>query len=133
MFTGTIAENIRYGKPEATQEEVEAAARIAEAHDFISRLDLGYQTQVGERGMSLSGGERQRISIARAFLTNAPILVMDEPTSNLDLAHESLIKSALEKLKTNRTTFTVSHRMSLLDNYDVILNVQNGTVRIAGS
>ena len=128
LFTGTIAENIAYGRPNATLEEIRQAAISAEADDFVSRLTNGYSTQVGDRGMSLSGGERQRISIARAFLVNAPILIMDEPTSNLDEERESALAISLKRLQQGKTIFTVSHRMALLDEYDYILRVENGTV-----
>ncbi len=126
LFTGTIAENISYGRPEASGSEIEAAAREAEAHDFIRHLPDGYRTQVGERGLSLSGGERQRISLARAFLMNAPILVLDEPTSSVDFAREEKIIAALERLRRGKTTITVSHRHALIEGYDLILGIEGG-------
>lgn len=129
LFSGTIAENIAYGRPTATEEEIIRAAKLAEADAFIRKFPEGYQSQVGDRGMSLSGGERQRISIARAFLLDAPILILDEPTSSLDSIHEAVIKKTLERLMVGRTTFTVSHRVTFIDQHDLILEVANGEVR----
>lgn len=126
LFSGTILENIAYGKPHASRDEIFAAARSADAHDFIMSLPDGYDTLVGEKGMSLSGGERQRISIARAFLLDAPVLVLDEPTSSVDVEREQVIASALAKLQRGRTTFTISHRFSLIEDYDLILTLKNG-------
>jgi ATP-binding cassette subfamily B protein len=107
LFSTTVAENIAYAKPDASPEEIEAAARAANAHDFISRLEKGYDTLVGERGMSLSGGERQRIALARAFLKDAPILILDEPTSSVDVGTESLIMEAMTRLMHGRTTIMI--------------------------
>ena len=112
LFSGTIAENIRYGRLDATEAEITAAAAAANAADFISRLPSGYDTVLGERGTRLSGGERQRLSIARAFLKNAPILILDEPTSSIDSRTELIILDALERLSEGRTTFTIAHRLS---------------------
>lgn len=123
LFSASIAENIAYGRPGASDAEVAAAAQAANAHDFILKLPDGYQTAVGERGMRLSGGERQRISIARAFLRNAPVLILDEPTSAVDTASESAIIDAMERLMQNRTTFMIAHRVSTLRNCDLRLRV----------
>jgi len=126
LFTGTIAENIAYGQPGAGRSAIEAAAREAEAHDFISRLPEGYETPIGERGNTLSGGERQRISLARALLLDAPILVLDEPTSSVDMDTEEKIVTALERLRRGRTILTVTHRPSLVEGYDLILKLEDG-------
>lgn len=126
LFSTSIAENIAYGKPEATEEEIIAAAHSANAHDFIERLPQGYETEVGERGASLSGGERQRLSLARAFLKDAPILILDEPTSSVDIRTEALILDAMERLMTGRTTFMIAHRLSTLDICDVRLHLEHG-------
>jgi ATP-binding cassette subfamily B protein len=126
LFNRSIAENIRMGKPDATDAEVEAAARLAEAHDFISRKELGYQTPVGERGQGLSGGERQRVAIARALLKNAPILILDEATSALDVATEARLQSALDTLRVGRTTFVIAHRLSTVRSADRIIVLQDG-------
>ncbi len=126
LFSTTIAENIRYGNPEATDEEVIAAAKAANAHEFISNLTDGYEAQVGERGMQLSGGERQRISLARAFIKNAPVLILDEPTSSLDIKTEALVMDAMERLMKNRTSFMISHRWDTLKNCSQVLHIENG-------
>src|SRR5262249_59967259 len=131
LFSASIAENIAYARPAATQEEIEAAARAANAHDFIMAAPGGYETLVGERGMRLSGGERQRISLARAFLKDAPILVLDEPTSAVDVNTEGLIMDALERLMMGRTTFIIAHRLSTLEGCDVRLRLEAGAL-IAG-
>jgi ATP-binding cassette subfamily B protein len=128
LFSTSIAENIAYARPDAKQEEIVRAARLANAHDFILRLPNGYQTRVGERGMRLSGGERQRISLARAFLKDAPLLLLDEPTSSVDLKTESAIIDAIERLMRGRTTFIVAHRLSTLSKCDIRLEVQDGGV-----
>ena len=128
LFTGTIAENIRYGNLDATPEEIIAAAKAANAHEFIEKLPRGYDTELGERGSQLSGGERQRISVARAFVKNAPILVLDEPTSSIDSRTEGVILDALEELMEDRTSFMVSHRLSSVRDADLILVVQDGRV-----
>lgn len=120
LFSGTIRENVAYGKSDATDEEVIAAAKLAGIHDFISNLQDGYDTYVGERGVKLSGGQRQRISIARAFLKNPPILILDEATSSLDTVTEREIQAALEKLKAGRTTVIVAHRLTTIRNADEI-------------
>lgn len=131
LFSATIAENIAYAKPDASEEEIRAAAMAANAHEFIIGLSSGYQTQVGERGMRLSGGERQRISLARAFLRDAPILVLDEPTSSVDSQTESLIISAMRRLMDGRTTFMIAHRLSTLDSCDLVLTIADGTALLA--
>lgn len=126
LFSSTVRENIAYGKPDASDQEIREAARQANAHDFIEALPNGYLTEVGERGMRLSGGERQRVSIARAFLKNAPILLLDEPTSALDLATESAIVDAMERLMENRTVFIIAHRLTTLERCNVRLELQDG-------
>ncbi len=131
LFSGSIEDNIRYGRLEATREEVIAAAEAANAHRFIMRLPQKYQTELGERGAQLSGGERQRISIARALLRDAPILILDEPTSSVDSRTEKDILDALERLMAGRTTFLIAHRLSTLRNADRILVMHGG--RIVGS
>jgi ATP-binding cassette subfamily B protein len=128
LFSTTVTENIAYARPEAKEAEIVEAAKAANAHDFIVRLPHGYNTAVGERGMTLSGGERQRIALARAFLRNAPILILDEPTSSVDLTTESVIMDALERLMRGRTTFLITHRVSTLRKYDVLLEIDYGRV-----
>jgi ATP-binding cassette subfamily B protein len=128
LFSTTIAENISYGRNRATEEEIVQAARLANAHDFILNLPDGYNTLVGERGMRLSGGERQRIALARAFLRDAPILILDEPTSALDMKTEATILEALERLMSGRTTFVIAHRLGTLDNCDMQLEIRDGTL-----
>jgi ATP-binding cassette subfamily B protein len=123
LFATSIGENIAYARPGASPAEIVAAARAADAHEFISRLPDGYDTVVGERGATLSGGERQRIAIARAFLRDAPILMLDEPTSALDIATEASVMEAMERLMVGRTTFLISHRRSTLSSCDVLLHV----------
>ncbi|HEY0231035.1 MAG TPA: ATP-binding cassette domain-containing protein, partial [Dokdonella sp.] len=126
LFYRSIADNLRIGKPDATDAELEAAAAAAEAHSFVIVKPDGYATLVAERGRSLSGGERQRLSIARAMLKNAPILILDEATSALDNATEARIQRALNKLTQNRTTFVIAHRLSTVRNADVILVLKDG-------
>ena len=126
LFSCSIAENIAYARPEATEAEVIAAAQAANVHDFIARLPQGYKTEVGERGVQLSGGERQRISLARAFLKDAPILILDEPTSSVDVNTETAIMEAMRRLMHNRTTFMIAHRLSTLDICDVRLQLEGG-------
>jgi ATP-binding cassette, subfamily B, bacterial len=128
LFSTTVAENIAYARPEAKEAEIVEAAKAANAHDFIVRLPHGYNTAVGERGMTLSGGERQRIALARAFLKNAPILILDEPTSSVDLTTESVIMEALGRLMRGRTTFLITHRVSTLRKCDVLLEIDYGRV-----
>ncbi len=128
LFSTSIAENIRFAKPEASMDEVVAASRAASAHGFVTSLPDGYDTLVGERGMKLSGGERQRISIARAFLKNAPILILDEPTSALDVNTETQILNAIQALMEGRTTLMIAHRASTLRNCDMIVILESGKV-----
>ena len=128
LFNRSIAENIRVGRPEATDNEVERAARLAEAHDFIMKKPGGYGFVIGERGLSLSGGERQRIAIARAILKDAPILILDEATSALDAETEARIKRALDALREGRTTFIIAHRLSTVANADRILVLDQGRI-----
>lgn len=128
LFHRTLAENIAYARPGATQAEVEEAARLASAHDFISRLPKGYATLVGERGVKLSGGERQRVAIARGFLANAPILILDEATSSLDSESEVLIQQAMERLMIGRTTLVIAHRLSTVRALDRLLVFDKGKV-----
>lgn len=126
LFSGTIAENIRYGRLDATTDEIVAAARAANAHDFVQRLPKKYDTELGERGVQLSGGERQRIAVARAFLRNAPILILDEPTSSIDSKTEAVILNALDRLMVGRTTFLIAHRLSTIRRADQILVIDQG-------
>ena len=128
LFHRSIAENIAYGRPDATPEAVELAARRARAHDFIARLPGGYATLVGERGVKLSGGERQRVAIARAFLADAPILVLDEATSSLDVETEREVQAAMEALMEGRTTVIIAHRLSTVRTADRILVFENGRI-----
>jgi ABC-type multidrug transport system fused ATPase/permease subunit len=133
LFSSSIAENILYGRLDATQDEVIAAAKAANAHDFIMALPNQYDTMVGERGAQLSGGERQRIAIARAFLKDAPILILDEPTSAIDSKTEAVILDALERLMEGRTTLLVTHRLSTLRNVDKILVLSDGAIVESGT
>jgi len=128
LFSTTITENIRFARPGATITEVVAAATAANAHEFITRLPDGYNTLVGERGMKLSGGQRQRISLARAFLKNAPILILDEPTSALDINAETAVLDAIQRLMKGRTTLMIAHRASALRNCNIILILEDGRV-----
>jgi ATP-binding cassette subfamily B protein/subfamily B ATP-binding cassette protein MsbA len=133
LFSATIAENIRYGRLDASLEEIMEAARAANAHDFIMRLPKQYHTELGERGAKLSGGERQRISVARAFLRNAPILILDEPTSSIDSKTEAVILDALDRLMVGRTTFLIAHRLSTIRRADIILVLDKGRLVERGS
>jgi ATP-binding cassette subfamily B protein len=126
LFAASIAENIAYGKPDASDEEIIDAASAAASHDFILKLPEGYETPVGERGSRLSGGERQRISLARAFLRNSPILILDEPTSSVDVHTEAAIMEATERLISGRTTFMIAHRLSTLKSCDLVLVLDHG-------
>ncbi|MCB0332959.1 MAG: ATP-binding cassette domain-containing protein, partial [Bdellovibrionales bacterium] len=128
LFHRTIAENIRYGRLDANEEELMHAARMAQADEFIRLLPQGYETYVGERGVKLSGGQRQRISIARALLKDSPILILDEATSALDSESEEAIQQALEKLMEGRTVIAIAHRLSTLRQMDRILVMQEGTL-----
>lgn len=133
LFGGSIKENIAYGRPHATQEEIEAAAKKANAHDFIKSFPEGYETVVGERGIKLSGGQRQRIAIARAILKDPVILILDEATSSLDSESESLVQDALNNLMQNRTSFVIAHRLSTIRNADKIVVLEHGIVRESGT
>jgi ATP-binding cassette subfamily B protein len=132
LFNTSIRENIRLGKPDATAEEIEAAARAANIHTFIVGLPHGYDTVVGERGAKLSGGQRQRLALARAFLKNAPILVLDEATSNLDSENERLIKAAVARLMAGRTTLVIAHRLSTIISADRVVMLDCGQVVASG-
>jgi ABC-type multidrug transport system fused ATPase/permease subunit len=133
LFDDTIAANIAYGKPDATREEVESAARAAHAHEFIVRLDDEYQTLIGERGQRLSGGQRQRIAIARAILRDSPILILDEATSSLDAEAEMLVQDALSNLMHNRTCFVIAHRLSTVRRADAIVVLERGRIVESGT
>jgi subfamily B ATP-binding cassette protein MsbA len=128
LFNDSIFNNIAFGKPEATMEEVQAAARIANAHNFIEETEAGYQTNIGDRGTKLSGGQRQRICIARAVLTNPPIMLLDEATSALDTESEKLVQDALNNLMKNRTSLIIAHRLSTIQNADIIVVLENGKI-----
>lgn len=132
LFSGTIRENIAYAHPRASHEQVVAAARAANAHAFIEKLDNGYDSEIGERGIKLSGGQKQRIAIARAILKDAPILILDEATSSLDSRAEHLVQSALDHLMQNRTTLIIAHRLSTIAHVDKIVTIKNGTVDEVG-
>jgi ATP-binding cassette subfamily B protein len=132
LFNATIAENIRYGRPEATLEEIIRAAQAASIDRFIQSLPEGYDTQVGERGQALSAGERQRIALARAFLRNPSVLVLDEPTASLDSINERAVTEALKSETTGRTTIVISHRPSLIESADWHIVIENGRVIKAG-
>ena len=126
LFPVSIAENIAFGRPGSGREQIEAAARAANAHEFVSRLPEGYETVVGERGATLSGGERQRIAIARALLKDAPVLILDEPTSALDADTEASVLDALERLMAGRTTIIIAHRLSTIRRADRIIVLDHG-------
>jgi len=128
LFHRSLMENIRYGKRDATDEEVKQASILAHCEDFISRLPLGYETYVGERGVKLSGGERQRVAIARAILKDAQILVLDEATSALDSESEMLIRDALQNLIKNKTTIVIAHRLSTVRAMDRIIVIEDGKI-----
>ena len=128
LFNGTIRENLLYGKLDATETELIAAAKTANCHEFISRLPEGYDARVGERGIKLSVGEKQRVSIARALLKNTPILILDEATASVDTATERQIQEALEHLMAHRTSFVIAHRLSTIRKADQILVLQHGQI-----
>jgi ATP-binding cassette subfamily B protein len=130
LFSTSIAENISYTRPGASHAEIVAAAKAAGAHDFISELPDGYNTQIGERGACLSGGQRQRLALARAFLKNAPIVILDEPTSALDQETEAEVVAATERLLAGRTTFIIAHRPSTIQSCEVKLHIGDGRVRV---
>lgn len=133
LFSGTISENIAYGRPKASKKEIIAAAKAANAHDFIEKFEKGYETEIGERGLKLSGGQKQRIAIARALLKDAPILVLDEATSSLDSKSEHMVQEALERLMKGRTTLIIAHRLSTIQTVDQIITLRNGKVDEIGS
>lgn len=126
LFNGTVGDNIRYGCPDASPEQVEEAARMANAHEFIAALPEGYETEIGERGVKLSGGQRQRLAIARAFLADPALLILDEPTSAVEPESEWIVQQSLSRLMRGRTTFVTSHRLSLVRDADVILAFEEG-------
>ena len=133
LFAGTVMENIRYGKLDATDEEIIEASKKANAHDFIIGFEKGYDTYVGERGVKLSGGQKQRLSIARAFLKNPPVLVLDEATSSLDNQSEKIVQQSLKMLSLNRTTFIIAHRLSTIRNADKILVLTDNGIEETGN
>ena len=133
LFNGTIRENISYGSPNATDEEIFEAARNANVHEFVSEMRGGYDTPVGAAGARLSGGQRQRVAIARAMLRNAPILLLDEPTSALDAQSESKVQEALDRLMKGRTTIVIAHRLSTVRNADNIYVLEKGRILQSGS
>ena len=133
LFRGSIRDNIAYGRPAATLEEVIEAARLANAHEFIERMPHGYDSPVGERGLTLSGGQRQRIGIARALIRNNPILILDEPTAALDTESEKLVIEALERLMKGRTVITIAHRLSTIRDADKIIVLKGGVVAEEGT
>ena len=128
LFDGSVSDNIAYGRYDATDEEIEDAARRANAHEFIEKLPDGYETTVGERGVKLSGGQQQRLAIARAILARPQILILDEATSNLDTESEQLIQAAMTELLAGRTTFIIAHRLSTVRRADLILVMEDGAV-----
>jgi ABC-type multidrug transport system fused ATPase/permease subunit len=133
LFHGNIRDNIAYGRPGASPEEVVQAAKLANADEFISKMPQGYDTAVGERGTTLSGGQRQRLGIARAILRNAPILILDEPTAALDTESEKVVMEALEQLMKGRTVITIAHRLSTIRNADKIVVLKEGVVAEEGT
>jgi ABC-type multidrug transport system fused ATPase/permease subunit len=133
LFRGTVRDNIAYGREGATDEEIVAAAKLANADEFISRMPDGYRAMVGDRGDTLSGGQRQRIGIARAIIRNNPILILDEPTAALDTESERLVIEALERLMKGRTVLTIAHRLSTIRDADSIIVLKNGVVAEQGS
>ncbi|MCX6729032.1 MAG: ABC transporter ATP-binding protein [Candidatus Saccharibacteria bacterium] len=133
LFSGTIKENISYGNPEASLADIRAAAKAANADEFIGKLEKGYDAEIGEKGLRLSGGQKQRIAIARALLKDAPILILDEATSSLDSKSESMVQEALERLMKGRTTLIIAHRLSTIQSVDTIITLQKGSVSEVGS
>jgi ATP-binding cassette subfamily B protein len=133
IFAGSARENIRFGRPDATDTEVEAAARAAAAHEFLAALPQGYDTFVGERGVMLSGGQKQRIAIARAILRDAPILLLDEATSALDAESERAVQDAVERLSAGRTTLVVAHRLATVKKADRIVVLDHGRIVATGT
>ncbi len=133
LFSGTVRENISYANPQATEEQIVAAAKAANAHEFIAKFEKGYDSEIGERGLKLSGGQKQRLAIARALLKDAPILVLDEATSSLDSKSERMVQEALERLMRGRTTLIIAHRLSTIQAVDQIVTIRNGKVDETGS
>ncbi len=133
LFSGTIKENISYGNPQASLADIRAAAKAANADEFIKKLEKGYDAEIGEKGLKLSGGQKQRIAIARALLKDAPILILDEATSSLDSKSESMVQEALERLMKGRTTLIIAHRLSTIQSVDTIITLQKGSVSEVGS
>lgn len=133
LFNRTIRENLLIGRPDATQEQIEHACRMAEAHDFIMRQPQGYETLIGERGSTLSGGQKQRLSIARALLKDPPVLILDEATSALDTATEARVQKALKALMAGRTTFIIAHRLSTVRDADEIMVFDAGYITERGT
>jgi len=133
LFNGTVEENIRYGEPEATREQIETAAKLAHANEFIEQLENGYDTFIGERGIKLSGGQKQRLSIARAILRNRPILILDEATSAVDVETEKLIQDAMDTVMENRTTIIIAHRLSTVKKADKIIVLKKGEIAESGT
>ena len=133
LFSTSVMENIRYGRLEATDEEVIEAAKAANAEEFIKELPEGYDTKLGERGLNLSGGQRQRLAIARAILKNPRVLILDEATSALDTESEKIVQDALDNLMVGRTSFVIAHRLSTIFNADQIFVVENGHLREHGT
>ncbi len=133
LFHGTVRDNIAYGRPDATAEEIVAAAKLANADEFIARMPHGYDTMVGERGDTLSGGQRQRIGIARALIRNSPILILDEPTAALDTESEQLVIEGLERLMKGRTVIMIAHRLSTIRDADKIIVFKGGVVAEQGA
>jgi ABC-type multidrug transport system fused ATPase/permease subunit len=133
LLRGTVRDNIAFGRPDATDDEIVEAAKLANAHEFISRMPMGYDSPVGDRGTTLSGGQRQRIGIARALIRDNPILILDEPTAALDAESEALVVEAMERLMRGRTVITIAHRLSTLRNADRIIVVKDGVVAEEGT
>ena len=133
LFAGTVMDNIRYGRPDATEAEIVAAAQNANAHEFIMNLPEGYDTNIGQRGIKLSGGQKQRLSIARVFLKNPPVLIFDEATSALDNESERVVQESLEKLAKGRTTFVIAHRLSTIRNAGKILVLTENGIAESGN
>lgn len=133
LFNDSVRNNIAFGMPHVSDQDIENAAKVANAHEFIIRLDDGYNTNIGERGNKLSGGQKQRISIARAVLKNSPLLILDEATSALDTESEKLVQDALEKLMKDRTSLVIAHRLSTIRNADIIVVLQKGQIVEQGS
>ncbi len=133
LFATTIRENITFGRPDATEAEIVKAARDAQAHDFITAMPDGYDTYVGERGITLSGGQKQRLAIARALITDPRILILDDATASVDTNTEQLIQQALDRLMEGRTTFVIAHRLSTVQRADQILLLENGRIAARGT